>query len=198
MLKPLIKIIKACIACFVVCVIISIVFDFVEFPHSKLIQQFALGAACSFIVVIVSTWTQYKVEFKKAFSHYISVTCYLIFTIVNCQDVNCQDIIPSKIIESYFNKLNSRFEDFQKANSEVLCFTKKKEQEHLKNNKIIEDLLIAFLKGKIDSHEKAVLAIQKKDRIIDAINIYLEYWPDCFEKENIKMYKSWLQEENDE
>ena len=194
MLKPLIKIIKACIACFVVCVIISIVFDFVEFPHSKLIQQFALGAACSFIVVIVSTWAQYKVEFKKAFSNYISVTSHLIFTIVNCQD-----IIPSiKIMESYFNKLNSRFEEFQKANSEVLCFTKKKEQEHLKNNKIIKDLLIAFLKGKIDSHEKAVLAIQKKDSIIDAINIYLEYWPDCFEKENIKMYKSWLQEENEE
>ena len=72
MLKPFIYVIKGCVIGFAICVLSSIVLEFARFSHSSLLQQFLIGAACSFIVVVVSTYAQYKVEFNKAFSNYIS------------------------------------------------------------------------------------------------------------------------------
>ncbi len=192
MLKPFINVIRACVISFAICAISSIVLEFARFPHSSLLQQFLIGAACSFIVVEISTYAQYKVEFNKAFSYYISATSRLIFTLALCQ----YGFDSKRQIEYSYNELNNRFEDFQKSKSEILYLSKKAILKFKGKNYILSNMYIGFLRGQIlNFPEKAVDSVINKDDLIRAINIYLEYWPDCFEKENIKTEKEWLEKD---
>lgn len=191
MLKPFIYVIKACVIGFAICVLSSIVLEFACFSHSSLLQQFLIGAACSFIVVVVSTYAQYKVEFNKAFSNYISATHRLIFVLSLYQE----KITPERLIEHAYKELEPKFEDFRKSVSEVIYFTERNNQKFLDKNAILHKIYIEFLKGQFDSHEKAVNAVFDIDKLIGAIDTYLEYWSDCFEKEHLEMFKKWLMEE---
>lgn len=191
MLKPFINVIRACVISFAICAISSIVLEFARFPHSSLLQQFLIGAACSFIVVVVSTYAQYKVEFNKAFSNYISATHRLIFVLSLYQE----KITLERLIEHAYKELEPKFEDFRKSEAEVIYFTKRAKQKFSNQNTMLHKIYIEFLKGQFDSHEKAVNAVFDIDKLICAIDTYLNCWPDCFEKEHIKMYKGWLVEE---
>lgn len=191
MLKPFINIIKACVISFAICVLSSIVLEFARFSHSSLLQQFSIGAACSFIVVVVSTYAQYKVEFNKAFSDYISTTYHLIFALSSYQE----EITSERLIEHAYKELEPKFENFRKSESEVIYFAKRTNQKFFNQNAILHKIYIEFLKGQFDSHEKAVNAVVDVDKLICAIDTYLECWPDCFEKEHIKMCKKWLEKE---
>ena len=196
MLKPLIKIVKTCIVCLTVCVLFSVIFEFIEFPHSHFIQELFIGSACSFIVVIISTIAQYKVEFKKAYNDYISTTSDLIFTLSLFADG--QDAIQGKRAERIFVKLDTDFEKFRKAEMNVIYLTKRKTEKHIKRNANLNKLNLIFLKKQFDSHEDAICAATGKDEIIRAIESCLKNWPECYEKNHIAMVKEWLVKETDE
>ena len=191
MLKPFIKIVKVCLWLFVICVIISIILEFDCFSCLSLLQQFSIGAACSFIVVVVSTYAQYKVEFNKAFSNYIFAT----YRLLSALSLYQEETTSKSLIEHAYNELESKFEDFRKSESEVIYFTKRNNQKFSDKNAILHRIYIDFSKGQFDSHEKAVNLVVDKDRLIGTIDTYLEYWSDCFEKEHLEMFKKWLMEE---
>lgn len=191
MLEPFIKVIKVCLCLFVICVIISIILEFDCFTRLFLLQQFSISAACSFIVVVVSTYAQYKVEFNKAFSKYILTT----YRLISALSLYQEEISSKRLIEHAYDELEPKFEDFRKSVSEVIYFTERNNQKFLDKNAILHKIYIEFLKGQIDSHEKAVNAVFDIDKLICAIDTYLECWPDCFEKEHIKTYKEWLEKE---
>lgn len=198
MLKPIIKIIKISTVCLVSCIIFSIIFEFVKFPHSILIQNFSIGSACSFIVVVVSTLEQYKVELKKILSDYISATSRLLFTMAIYQDDNGFEYYSDKQIERAFKCLEEDFENFNKCECEVLLLTKKKTEKQFKKNEIINRMYLEFRKQQFSSYRAAISVATDKDRIIHAIDTYFDCWPDGFEKENIAMVKEWLVEEKDD
>ena len=162
MLKPFINVIRACVISFAICAISSIVLEFARFPHSSLLQQFLIGAACSFIVVVVSTYAQYKVEFNKAFSNYISATHRLIFVLSLYQE----KITPERLIEHAYKELEPKFEDFRKSVSEVIYFTERNNQKFLDKNAMLNQIQMKFIKGQIASHEKAVNAVVDVDKLI--------------------------------
>ena len=125
MFKTLTNVIKVCIGCFVVCVIVSVVFEIVEFQHSRLLQEFSIGAACSFIVVVISTWVQYRMELKKALSYHISVTWNLLFIIALYSNYQGMPSKDKDRIEREYTQINNAFAEFRESQSEIFFITKK-------------------------------------------------------------------------
>ena len=196
MLKPLINIIKISFICFIALIIVSIIFEFVEFHHSRLIQEFSIGTTCSLIVVIISTLAQYKMELKRNISDHISATSKLIFSI--SLYTNYADELSDRNIEHAFEELEKRFEEFNKTKSEVIFLTKASTKKQLKRDEEITRLYLSFLVDEHDSHRDAVRNATKKDNLLRAIDTYLDFWPECYEKKNIDMVKNWLVEESAE
>ncbi len=196
MLKPLVKVIKACSVCFAVCIIVALTLEFVKFSHSHLLQDFSVGAACSFIVVILTTYVQYKVEFKRLFFDYISATSRLIFTLSMLSDF--EEEIPERIIENHFNHLEKDFEKFRNAESALVYFTNRETERRFQHNKELNKLYLHFTKSQFESHKNAVMAAYDRDSIISAIDEYQEYWPDCYQKNHIMMVRDCLVKEIEE
>ena len=187
MLKSLVNIIKACIISFVVCVVLAVILDFFDFSH--LLQEFFIGSACSLIVVIISTIVQYKVEFKKLYTDYISAISRLIFTLSLISDF--QEETPENIIDFSYESLDKDFQRFNNSESALVFFTKNKTVKEFKLNNELNILYLRFAK-ECESHKKAVFAAYDKDLIISAIDKYQQTWPDCYQKEEVMMIKEWL------
>ncbi len=195
MLKPLIRIIKTCVACCFVCISIAIILEFNEFQHSHIIQEFSIGAACSFIVAIISTFAQYKVEYKNHYSEYISAASNLIFAVVLAS--NDEIVLTDKKVEHIYTVIEEAFQRFSKAESEVLHITKKGTEKQFEQNKEINKLYVRFLKEQFNSHKSAVLAVSDKESIIRAIDVYLKCWPECYEKNHLAKLKEIIVEDRD-
>lgn len=195
MLKSLIKIIRVCIVCLFICIICSLLFEFVEFPHSRFIQELLIGSACSFVVVVISTWAQYKVELKHIISDYISATANLIGTLATYADfqISISDVITEKV---YF-KLKAEFDKYYSVEQEIACITKKGTEKEINKNQEIKEIYLNFAKNSFDSPKAAVRAATDKDSIMRAIDNFLNIWPNCYQKDYIATAKSWLVEEND-
>ncbi len=196
MLKPLIKVIKTCLVCFLICLVLAIALEFFNFSHSRLIQEFAIGASCSFIVVIFSSCVQYKAELKKLYSEYVSVTSRLIFTLSLIPD--SQEELSERLIEHYYNNLKMDFEEFTKSELALVYFTKRATEKNFQRNNELNKLYLKFEKNGLESHKDAVLATYDKNSIIRAIDEYQNRWPNGFEKDHITMYKDWLLESESE
>ena len=190
MLKSLVKIINSCIIFFFICFALAVIFEFVNFPHSHLLQEFFIGTACSFIVVVFSTFVQYKVELKKQFYDYISAASHLIFRISLISDYD--EEMNEKLIEFFYDDLENQFEIFRNAELALVFFTKKETEKRFKQNNELHTLYFRFLKNQFESHKFAVLSAYDKDLIIRAIEKYQHYWPDCYQKDHIIMVKKWL------
>lgn len=193
MIKSLVKIIKTCIISFSICIVLAVTFEFFKFPHSHLFQEIFIGTACSFIVVIFSTFVQYKVEFKRLFFDYISATSRLIFTLSMLSDF--EEEMPERIIENHFNHLEKDFEKFRNAESALVYFTNRETERRFQHNKELNKLYLHFTKSQFESHKNAVMAAYDRDSIISAIDEYQEYWPDCYQKNHIMMVRDCLVKE---
>lgn len=190
MLKPYIRVIKTCILCFAICVIVAIAFDYIQFPHSNLLHDFAIGTACSLIVVVISSWVQYRVELKKVQTNCISATSKLLFQLA----LYDPDFNQAQI--DYHNKvLEDAFNDFIKAKFEVEYFTKKANQKHSKHYRDLVLLYGDFMISQVKSPDKVAQAVSDKADIIRSINTFLNVWPDCYQKEHIKIVKNWLEDD---
>ena len=192
MLKPLTKVIKACAICFVICILAAIILECFAFPHSNLIQEFLIGSGCSFIVVIISTIVQYRMELKRITKDSISAITSLIWAMALYQDDDKE--LSDIQVERAFKKLETEFEKYRKTDIDLVYLTKRGTKKQSKKNEEINKMYFNFLKLQFDSHKEAVRSATDKKSVISIIDKYINCWPECIEKEELVMIKELIGE----
>lgn len=132
---------------FLFCVLLSFVFGLTCIANYKIIQiitDYLIGIACSVIVVIITTFLQFKFEQRKILNsiladiHFFFFHCLLI-----AMSLDPNEETSSNFWEYYYDEI---YKEAKKLSSELLdieWFSKKK-------SRITSDLLIAVMQVSID------------------------------------------------
>lgn len=101
------------------------------FPNNDTIsflQNYIIGITCSILVVIITTFLQYKSEYEKVMSEFTSVLRQSILNLtvaLSYQEKNVEEKFCRRIIE----KIKDDFGKFNQLNQSFCCFSKKKSSE---------------------------------------------------------------------
>lgn len=134
---------------FVSSIILKIVFprdDTISF-----LQNYIIGITCSILVVIITTFLQYKSEYEKAIAEITTVSRQLLLNLwvalsyqeKNVEEIYCENII--KNIKEDCDKLNQ-------INKSFCCFRKKIFNKYLELAKIVLKLYLPLISNSDDSH----------------------------------------------
>ena len=153
------------------------------FPNNDTIsflQNYIIGITCSILVVIITTFLQYKSEYEKVMSAFTSVLRQSILNLtvaLSYQEKNVEEKFCRRIIE----KIKDDFGKFNQLNQSFCCFSKKNHQKYMELAKIILKLYIPLIvdsektyydmvKEKIDYPTYIELAQKINEFISDDIN----------------------------
>lgn len=145
------------------------------------VQNYIIGITCSILVVIITTFLQYKSEHERVMSEFVSTLRRLILNLsvaLSYQEENVEERFCREIIE----KIKSDCDKLNQLNQTFCSFSKKFRQKHIELVKIIIKLYIPLLSNqnalyydmiieKIDYPTYIELAQKSKDFIDDEINI---------------------------
>ena len=196
MLKTYIRTIWVSAFCATASVIISIL-STVAFNGQKylsLLQNFSVGVACSFIVVIVTVYLQYKNDYTTLYSAYLTASTYLLFSLA----ITLDDNLTNQKCENLYDILDEHFEEFEKKSKELLHFTKIGNQLQFERDMQLHRFYFDFIQVATKSRTAAVKKIADKDRIVAAIDNCSTFWPNGFEKDNIKLIKEMILNDDDD
>lgn len=153
------------------------------FPNNDTIsflQNYIIGITCSILVVIITTFLQYKSEYEKVMSEFTSVLRQAILNLtvaLSYQEKNVEEKFCRRIIE----KIKDDFGKFNQLNQSFCCFSKKNHQKYVELAKIILKLYVSLIvdsekpyydmiKEKIDYPTYIELAQKTNEFISDDIN----------------------------
>ena len=153
------------------------------FPNNDTIsflQNYIIGITCSILVVIITTFLQYKSEYEKVMSEFTSVLRQAILNLtvaLSYQEKNVEEKFCRRIIE----KIKDDFDKFNQLNQSFCCFSKKNHQKYVELAKIILKLYVSLIvdseksyydmiKEKIDYPTYIELAQKTNEFISDDIN----------------------------
>lgn len=138
---------KISVVVFVLCVLLSIIFEFTCIANIQLIQfvnDYLIGIACSIIVVIITTFLQFKYEQKKALKSLLSEIQFFFFHIHLVElSLYPEEETPNKLWEYYYDKIYDSAKKISKDVSSIEWFSKKK-------IKVMDDLQQSVLEAMID------------------------------------------------
>lgn len=158
---------------FFICVILSFIFGLTcvaEFKIVQIITDYLIGIACSVVVVIITTFLQFKYEQKKLVNSVLSETQFLLFyyLLVVCS-LYPDEETPKKTWEHYYDEIYDAVKKISLEISNIEWFSCKKSKAINKIQQSVLQLMIDIAKSS---------ANDKKDGLVNSIDI------DCFK--NIK------------
>lgn len=115
------------------------------------LQNYIIGITCSILVVIITTLLQYKSEYEKVMSEFISTLRQLILSLsvaFSYQEEDVEEIYCREIIE----KIKDECDKLNQLNKIFYCFNRKIRQRHIELVKIIIKLYIPLLDNSNDSY----------------------------------------------
>ena len=105
---------------FFVCVFLSVIFAFTcisEFQIIKFINDYMIGIACSIIVVIITTFLQFKYEQRKALQTTLSDIRFLLFQfLLVTLSLDSEDDAPDDLWEHHYDEI---YNGIRKISSEL-------------------------------------------------------------------------------
>ena len=131
------------------------------FPNNDTIsflQNYIIGITCSILVVIITTFLQYKSEYEKVMSAFTSVLRQSILNLtvaLSYQEKNVEEKFCRRIIE----KIKDDFGKFNQLNQSFCCFSKKNHQKYMELAKIILKLYIPLI---VDSEKTYYDMVKEK------------------------------------
>ena len=142
------------------------------FPNNDTIsflQNYIIGITCSILVVIITTFLQYKSEYEKVMSEFTSVLRQAILNLtvaLSYQEKNVEEKFCRRIIE----KIKDDFDKFNQLNQSFCCFSKKNHQKYVSLIVDSEKSYYDMIKEKIDYPTYIELAQKTNEFISDDIN----------------------------
>ena len=124
---------------FGICVLLSVVFNFACISDLKIITFFSdyiIGIACSIIVVIITTFLQFKHEQKKALDSILSdVRCFLLHCHLAAISLDPEEKATERLWDYHYEKLEDEIRNISIQLSEIEWFSKKNAQAAFKLQK---------------------------------------------------------------
>ncbi len=115
------------------------------------IQNYIIGITCSILVVIITTFLQYKSEYERVMSEFTSILRQLILNLLvalSYQEKDADEWLCKEIID----KIKEDCDKLNQLNKSFCCFNKKLYQKYVELVKIIYKLYIPILSNSDDSN----------------------------------------------
>lgn len=115
------------------------------------IQNYIIGITCSILVVIITTFLQYKSEYERVMSEFTSILRQLILNLLvalSYQEKDAEELLCKEIID----KIKEDCDKLNQLNKSFCCFNKKLYQKYVELVKIIYKLYIPILSNSSDSY----------------------------------------------
>lgn len=115
------------------------------------IQNYIIGITCSILVVIITTFLQYKSEYERVMSEFTSILRQLILNLLvalSYQEKDAAELLCKEIID----KIKEDCDKLNQLNKSFCCFNKKLYQKYVELVKIIYKLYIPILSNSNDSY----------------------------------------------
>lgn len=158
---------------FCICVLLSLLFEFTCISEIKIVSilsDYMIGIACSIIVVIITTYLQFKYEQKKLINSVLSETQFLFFYyLLVVYSLHPDEETPNKLWDHYYDKIYNAVQKISLEISNIEWFSCKKSKALNKVQQSVLQLMVDIAKSS---------ANDKKDGLVNSIDI------DCFK--NIK------------
>lgn len=115
---------------FCVCIALSIVFEFTcisKFQVVSLLSDYMIGIACSIIVVIITTFLQFKYEQRKLLNSILSDVQFFFFDyLLIVISLDPSEETPDKLWEYYYDKIYNGIRNISSQLLNIEWLTKKK------------------------------------------------------------------------
>lgn len=115
------------------------------------IQNYIIGITCSILVVIITTFLQYKSEYERVMSEFTSILRQLILNLLvalSYQEKDADEWLCKEIVD----KIKEDCDKLNQLNKSFCCFNKKLYQKYVELVKIIYKLYIPILSNSDDSN----------------------------------------------
>lgn len=148
---------------FLVCIALSVVFEFTcisKFEPVSFLSDYMIGIACSIIVVIITTYVQFKFEQRKALNSILTNIQFFFFRyLLVVISLDPEERAPAKLWEHYYDSLQEDIKKITYGLNEIEWFSKKKEKTMTELHRGFIKLLIAMSKALDTQRERAVKEI---------------------------------------
>ena len=148
---------------FFVCIVLSVAFEFScisKFQLVSFLSDYMIGTACSIIVVIITTYVQFKFEQRKALNSILTNIQFFYFRyLLVVISLDPEEQAPAKLWEHYYDLLQEDIKKITCGLNEIEWFSKKKENTTTELYKGFLRLLIAMSKALATQRECAVKKI---------------------------------------
>lgn len=152
-----------CICIFAGCLLLSILFKFTclgEMDLFLFLTDYMIGIACSIIVVLITTYVQFKFEQRKILNSILTNIQFFYFRYrLVVMSIDPKEQVPPKLWEHYYDSLQDDIKKITSKINEIEWFSKKKEKTITELSRSFLKLLIAMSKVLDTQRERAVKGI---------------------------------------
>lgn len=149
---------------FCVCVLLSIIFEFTYISRYQIfsvLSDYMIGVACSIIVVIITTFVQFKYEQKKQLNAVLmDIEFFLFHCVLIAMSLNPNEEMSDNTWEYYYDQAHDDTKKISLELSNIEWFSKN-------NIKIASDLQMAVLNIRVELIKCS--GKPKRERLIDTI-----------------------------
>jgi len=144
---------------FLVCIALSVAFEFTcisKFQPVSFLSDYMIGIACSIIVVIITTYVQFKFEQRKALNSILTNIQFFYFRyLLVVISLDPEEQAPAKLWEHYYDSLQEDIKKITYGLNEIEWFSKKKEKTITELHRGFISLLIAMSEALDTQRERA-------------------------------------------
>lgn len=135
---------------FFVCVFLSVIFAFTcisDFEIINFLNDYMIGIACSVIVVIITTFLQFKYEQRKALKNILSDIRFLLFQfLLVALSLDSEDDVPDNLWRHYYDEIYNGISKISSELSNIEWFLKDKAKATSNLNRNILQIQMNMLK----------------------------------------------------
>ena len=146
---------------FLICVLLSCVFELTcisRLPIIAFLSDYMIGIACSIIVVIITTFLQFKYEQKKLLNSILQdVQSFLFYYVLIAISLNPDEQASSKSWEYYYDEVYGETKKISLKLSDVEWFSKKNSKIAFNLRKAVLNIMVDLAKPSVENKKKALM-----------------------------------------
>ena len=178
---------------FLACFILSVILDLFKsiFGFGKFIENYAIGIACSILVVIITTALQFKAEQRKLLYEFKKTFSSLISTLSLFESLTKTEIadLTEAQCNHFHGKIDAYFHVLDKLFCDLCWFDKRTESKFMEIEDKYHNIWIAFERPRFDSKRECITAASEQKKLIAIIDSAIAFLQDGFEKQQLQKIK---------
>ncbi len=134
---------------------LSVMCEFMQFPHYQFALNYFAGITCSLIVVIITSYLQFKHENNRALDEYSAALRIMISALATAFCGFEDGQIKDKLCESVCYKIKESFDSFERCDKELVWFSIRKQKQqglvYMSYQRLYCDFMGTFYRSKRDA-----------------------------------------------